>query len=267
MNIYKFLKQAGIENAKQEARWITEYAEENDWYKIANRRANNEPLQYLLGEWEFYGYPFKVGPGVLIPRPETELLVDTVIKNAFKNSDKNRVVYDLCAGSGCVGITLAKEINCDVIAVENSPEAIKYLEENIELNNVRNQVKIIQGDVLNPDFVNSLIVNCQLSIVNCSSIAVNPPYLTKKEMGNLQKEVKYEPETALFGGTDGLDFYREIFGIWGRFLKPSELFAVEIGNKQRNEVIALMMKTGLFEEPESKCDFNGIGRVIYSFRI
>jgi len=249
MTIEQELKQAGIVNSVQEANWIIKYGK-GDLNDIVLRRIHGEPLQYLLGEWEFYGYPFKVGKGVLIPRPETELLVDIAKEHNPKR------VYDLCAGSGCVGIALAREIGCNVIAVEKSPQAFEYLKQNIKLNHVETRVMPIQADVLNPEL--STIIDRQ------SSILINPPYLSKTEMSNLQKEVAHEPESALFGGEDGLEFYREFFKKWKKRINLCGLFACEIGDAQAAAVCDLLEETG--NSPQVKKDFNGINRVVLTRR-
>jgi len=259
--IEEILKSGGIENYRQEANWIVRFgnhpgtschpSKEGNYEEIARRRVSGEPLQYLLGEWEFYGYPFKVGRGVLIPRPETELLVDIVMQNSECRMQKY-LVYDLCAGSGCVGIALAKEIGCRVIAVEKSEEAIAYLKKNVALNGVGELVQIIQGDVLNPDFVEK-----QLRILHSAfCIVINPPYLSKAEMDSLQKEVRFEPEMALFGGEDGLDFYRELYRLWGG---RARLFACEVGDGQAEQVLEFMPVGSRVVR-----DFNGIDRVVYA---
>ncbi|MDR2531788.1 MAG: peptide chain release factor N(5)-glutamine methyltransferase [Oscillospiraceae bacterium] len=235
-------------NERNELRWLSEFAEKNnqDLNALLKRREDGEPLQYILGEWEFYGYNFKVGKGVLIPRPETEFLIDLAKKH------KPKTIYDLCAGSGCVGIALAKETGCEVIAVEISDEAIEYLKHNAELNNV--SVKIIKDDVLKPEF----------GFEKADCILVNPPYLTKAEMGELQAEVTHEPEIALFGGEDGLDFYREIFRLWDGKLKQGGLFAVEVGHKQAGAVAELMRESGF--NPQIIKDYSGTDRIIYAIK-
>ena len=243
------LQQAGIENAVQEANWIVKYGG-NNTDEIVQRRINREPLQYLLGEWEFYGYPFKVGKGVLIPRPETELLVDLAKQYCSRDS----LVYDLCAGSGCAGISSALEIGCDVMAIEKSPQAIEYLKENIKLNKAENNVKIIHADILE-SFP-------ELPGIDC--ILINPPYLSEKEMDALQKEVTHEPKIALYGGIDGLEFYREFFYVWSDELKEVSLLACEVGDSQAEKVCEMMENIGL--SPKIKKDYNKINRVVYSIK-
>jgi release factor glutamine methyltransferase len=198
-----------------------------------------------------------VGEGVLIPRPETELLVDLAIAH------NPQIVLDLCAGTGCVGIAIAKESGCNVIAVEKSPKAIEYLRKNVSLNGVEKQVEIVQDDVINPK---------QFSIVDCRlSIVINPPYLSKKEMQSLQKEVTFEPEMALYGGgnspdlCDGLDFYRRFFEVWGNDLKQASLLGCEVGDTQAQAVCKMMKDIGL--NPRIKKDYNKIDRVVYSIGV
>ena len=224
---------------------MQEFAQKNnhDINALIARRESGEPLQYILGEWEFYGYNFKVGKGVLIPRPETEFLVD------LAKEFQPRLVYDLCAGSGCVGIALAKEIGCEVVAVEISDEAIFYLQQN-----AFDKIRVIQGDVLKPDFA--------LEEADC--ILVNPPYLSEAEMDDLQIELTHEPEIALCAGQDGLKFFREIFQIWGKKLKQGGLFAVETGHEQAREVAQLMKDAGF--NPQIKKDYSGIERIVYTIK-
>ncbi|MCL1832230.1 MAG: peptide chain release factor N(5)-glutamine methyltransferase [Oscillospiraceae bacterium] len=248
------LQQAGIENAAREAAWIVKYGK-GDLLKLARRRANGEPLQYLLGEWEFYGYPFKVGKGVLIPRPETELLVDLAKEYCHRDSE----VKDLCAGSGCVGITLAKETKCYVYAVEKSPEAIGYLKKNIELNNVQNRVQIVERNILSHiEWYKIMQRHSQNRVV-----LINPPYLSADEMANLQREVTHEPRAALDGGgADGLNFYRNFFEKWGAGLQFNALTACEVGDAQAEAVCEMFERVGL--RPQTLRDLGGIERVVYN---
>lgn len=218
----------------------------------AHRRIKGEPLQYIIGEWEFYGLPFKVGEGVLIPRQETELLVE----KAIQRLPEKGVLIDLCSGSGCIPIGVAKTVNTSLCyGVELSTEALGYFRENIALNGVENDVIPLQGDVLYP--AEELLDDLP---AKCSVITANPPYLTAEEMANLQKEVRHEPESALFGGADGLDFYRVIFGVWKHKLERGGSFLAEVGDAQGEAVRSLMEKEGF--ECEIYPDLNKIGRVV-----
>ena len=218
----------------------------------AHRRIKGEPLQYIIGEWEFYGLPFKVGEGVLIPRQETELLVE----KAIERLPEKGVVIDLCSGSGCIPIAIAKRANTSLCyGVELSTAALDYFRENIALNGVENDVIALQGDVLYPpeELLDDLPAKC-------SVMTANPPYLTAEEMAGLQKEVRHEPESALFGGVDGLDFYRVIFGVWKHKLEKGGSFLVEVGDKQTETVKGLMENEGF--ECEVYSDLNKLGRVV-----
>lgn len=215
---------------------------------IAEKRAEGMPLQYIFGKWEFYGYEFFVGEGVLIPRPETELIVDIAVKNLNKNS----LILDLCSGSGCIPVACAKEIGCKAYAVELYEKAFGYLEKNIAHNNV--DVTAVLGDTMD---------NSHFSGITFDAVFSNPPYLTAEEMENLQREVKFEPETALFGGNDGLDFYRRLFTLWKPRLKKGGIFAVEVGDRQGEDVRSLMEKAGF--SAEIVPDLQGIGRVVLGF--
>lgn len=220
--------------------------------QAAHRRLKGEPLQYIIGQWEFYGLPFKVGEGVLIPRQETELLVE----KALERLPEKGTVIDLCSGSGCIPIAIARTANTNLCyGVELSAQALDYFKENITLNGVDTDVIALQGDVLYPaeELMDDLPAKC-------SMITANPPYLTAEEMAILQKEVRHEPESALFGGADGLDFYRVIFGVWKHKLEKGGSFLVEVGDKQAESVKSLMEREGF--ACDIYFDLNKTGRVV-----
>lgn len=225
----------------------------------AKRRAKGEPLQYILGEWDFYGFTFKVGEGVLIPRPETEILTERAVfdlKELEAISQKTGTVIDLCSGSGCIPIAIAKRSNARCGGVEISDAALGYFRENIVLNKVENKVSAFKGDVLNPDpkLMEQLPEKCDI-------ITANPPYLTVSEMECLQEEVRHEPEIALYGGTDGLDFYRVIFGKWKNKLSENGEFIVETGDGQAETVREIMESEGF--DCGIMEDYNKIKRVVF----
>ena len=152
--------------------------------EMTRLRTEGKPLQYILGQWEFYGYPFRVGEGVLIPRPDTETLIEQVLDICRENNLKSPEIVDLCSGSGCIAITLKKELpDARVTAVELSDNALEYTRLNRELNNA--DIRIIQGDVLSEETARSF--------ENLDIIVSNPPYLTGEEMNDLQTEVAHEP--------------------------------------------------------------------------
>lgn len=227
---------------------------EKTFMELVDRRIKGEPLQYLIGEWEFYGLPFKVGKGVLIPRQDTETIVDTVLKKMKGKADLT--VADLCSGSGCIGIALEKNLVCkEIYCVEKSAEAISYLRENIRLNG--SHAKAVEGDILDSRLIESF--------PECDLITANPPYLTKEDMEELQKEVSFEPETALFGGDDGLDFYRSIIRLWKGKVKKGGMIAFEIGINQEDEVMEMLVHHG-FENVRCRADLCGINRCVFGFK-
>ena len=168
------------------------------------RRISGEPLQYILGEWDFFGRTFEVGEGVLVPRPETELLVELALEKL--RNVRYPVVFDLCAGSGCVGLTIAAERpDAHVWLFEKYDEAFHYLKRNIKKLGLTN-VQAVQHDI-------TLGYDDKISETP-DLIVSNPPYLRTDELGGLSTEVMHEPATALDGGTDGIDFYRIIALRW-----------------------------------------------------
>ncbi len=221
------------------------------YQNMIERRTKGEPLQYILGEWEFFGLTFSVGEGVLIPRPETEMLVEFSL-DFIKNTDKPTVL-DLCSGTGCIPISIAKNNpDANVFGVELSHKAYKYFTENITLNNVTN-ITSINKDIFslkNTDF------SCKFDVITS-----NPPYITTEEMTFLQKEVLFEPSMALDGGEDGLIFYRYITQIAKDYLKNGGMLAVEIGETQGNDVKELFLKNS-FTDVAIQKDFNGNDRIV-----
>ncbi len=168
------------------------------------RRISGEPLQYILGEWDFFGRTFEVGEGVLVPRPETELLVELALEKL--RNVRYPVVFDLCAGSGCIGLTIAAERpDAHVWLFEKYDEAFHYLKRNIEKLGLAN-VQAVQYDI-------TLGYDDKISETP-DLIVSNPPYLRTDELGGLSTEVMHEPATALDGGKDGVDFYRIIASRW-----------------------------------------------------
>ncbi len=221
----------------------------------ADRRAAGEPLQYLLGTWDFLSLTLEVGKGVLIPRPETELLCEIAASHLKEHSHPR--VLDLCAGSGCVGLGIASLCPAaTVTAVEKSPEALTYLEKNIA-RYPQFAVTSLRADVMTEH---------TLSLEPFDAIVSNPPYIPAAELPSLQREVQHEPSMALDGGEDGLDFYRVIAEQWTRHLRPGGLLAVEIGIGQEQEILQLFRRAGLRDACFHE-DFSGIPRVVCAFRV
>ena len=261
------LSESGVENSANEARWIFETAFEcgrdyavlygeseadsvkaERFAEMIKSRCEGIPVQYVIGEWDFYGETFKVGEGVLIPRPETEMLVDFALD--YLSDKKNPVVFDLCAGSGCIGLSVAKNRpDAKVFLLEKSDAAFRYLSENKKLLGCEN-AQIISGDLFD-GFEG-------FDLPEPDVILSNPPYIESAEIPLLQKEVQKEPLMALDGGEDGYDFYRALARKWLPFCKGA--IAVECGEGQTETIENLF--TAECARVYSENDFNGIGRMV-----
>lgn len=224
--------------------------------EMLGRRLDGEPLQYIIGEWQFYGLPFKVGEGVLIPRQDTETLVETALEFLKNRPPEQRRVLDLCAGTGCIGITLAKLANAEVSCVELSGAAFGYLVQNIGLNDVEECVEPISGDIFD--------TKIRRSLGEFDLIAANPPYLSEFDMQNLQKEVSFEPKMALYGGLDGLDFYWSIVCEYSASVKTGGSMFFEVGAGQAAKVARILSESG-FETSIVK-DLCKIERVVWGIK-
>lgn len=223
--------------------------------KMAERRVSGEPLQYILGEWDFMGHTFKVGEGVLIPRPETEILCEYALDSIA--DILSPVVFDLCSGSGCIGISIKKaRPDARVILVEKSDKALAYLRKNCEDICADNEPEIIRGDILNFDEFKHL--------PKADAIVSNPPYIRSNEIPALQKEVQYEPKMALDGGEDGLIFYRHLTAYWSSKLKNEGFMAFECGEDQSEDIRALFSLISF--DSETVNDYNNIQRIVIGRR-
>ena len=199
---------------------------EETFWKLLDRRCANEPLQYLTGVAYFRHLEIKVGPGVLVPRPESELLVESVLTHIEKLSGAVSVV-DLGAGSGALALAIATEApNTHVIAVEKSAEAIYWLKENISF--IDEKVRIVESDV-----------STALDGVKCDVVIANPPYIADGQ--ELPADVReHEPAIALFGGADGMKAPRLFIAASARLLKPGGFLAIEHHESQGDEIAAVL---------------------------
>lgn len=200
-------------------------SEEREKYiKNVKRLIQGEPLQYITGRQEFMKINFLITKDVLIPRPDTEILVEEVIK--ISENIKNPVILDLCTGSGAIAISLAKYIkNVHICAVDISSKALKIAKKNAELNGVKNNIDFIESNLFD-----------KIKDKKFDIIVSNPPYIETDTIKKLSKEVQKEPKIALDGGKDGLDFYRKISNNGYRFLKRQGFLCLEIGYNQKNTV-------------------------------
>ncbi len=221
------------------------------------RRVAGEPLAYILGSTEFMGLEFKITPDVLVPRPETELLVETAIRQA-RTSDNAicKRILDLGTGSGCIAVSLAKFLpNAEVSAVDISEEALKVAAENAEAHNVK--INFIRSDL----FSAPALVSSKYGV-----IVSNPPYIVSEEIGKLQPELSYEPRIALDAGHDGLEFYRRIIDKAPDHLENGGLLVMEMGFGQRKKIENIFKKSKIFETIGIVKDYNDIDRVIVARR-
>ncbi len=219
------------------------------------QRLRGKPVAYIIGEWDFYGRTFLVTPDVLIPRSDTEVLCHVALKEIRKR--ENPKVLDLCCGSGCIGISLALEAPCALVtAVDVSMAALEVTRRNAARYALpKERYNAIWGDVYRLGSIPG-----RYDVVVC-----NPPYITAKEMQELDSSVRdYEPELALYGGEDGLDFYRIIARRSMVAMHPGGCILVECGWKQAKEVMALFHGGGL-EHIETIRDLNGIDRVVRAY--
>ena len=194
-----------------------------DLGEMLERRLKGEPMQYILGEWEFYGLPFYVDARALIPRQDTELLVETALQMIQERG--YRTCLDLCTGTGCVGISIAKNVSVQMTASDISRDALALAKENAELNEV--DVTFVESDLFQS-------INGRYDLIVC-----NPPYLTMDDMQSLQQELTFEPKLALYGGGDGLDYYRKIAWEYRDHLNANGVLLLEIGNTQAKTASAL----------------------------
>lgn len=225
---------------------------------VLKRRILGEPLQYILGKMEFMELEFKVNKDVFIPRPETEILVETAIKigRRLRVIGDRLKALDICTGCGNIAISIAKILSyCEIDALDISYAALKIACENAKLNKVN--INFIQSDLFN-------IYNLQPKTYNL--IVSNPPYIPTAEIDNLQLEVRYEPRVALDGGKKGLDFYQKIVEQSPRYLKEDGILLMEMGFGQKNAIEKILQDSGNFQIIEIVKDYNHIDRVIVAKR-
>lgn len=251
----------GIDKVKLflQSRGVVSQEIEERYFELIGKRAQRIPLQHITGVQEFMGLTFQVNPDVLIPRQDTETLVEEAARMITGNHDKvsgrrKWRVLDLCCGSGAIGIALAKICNnkIKVIGTDVSVSAIETAQKNSEQNRVR--IKYLEGDLFAP------VKNKKFDM-----IISNPPYIRTHMIPILQDEVKrFEPMLALDGGLDGLDFYRRIIEEAPSHLREQGVLALEIGHDQAMPVSQLIRDTGAFTKVHVVKDLPGKDRVVYA---
>ena len=220
---------------------------------LVERHLAGEPVAYLIGEWEFYGLPLDISESVLIPRPDTEVLVDRAL-TYLKTVAEPRVL-DLCAGSGCIGLALAKNApESHVVLGELDEGALRICRQNIRRNDLTGRVVSLQMNALEKP---------PAHLGEFDAIVSNPPYIPDGDIAGLDASVRdYEPHLALKGGVDGLDFYRAICAHWREALRPGGRLYFEVGIGQADDVLRIMRTVG-FGDIEVIPDLNDIPRVVW----
>ncbi len=274
------LSAAGISNARRDAEvllahiiwkdrvWLITHRDDvlgdqgrRDFDEAIRRRTKREPLQYLIGNQEFWGLEFTVTPDVLIPRPETELIIDAAL--AIVQDRNGRVsIIDLCTGSGCIAVSLAKELAAaHVIATDASERALAVARENARNHGVADRIRYLAGDLFVP--LEELDIRGQIDI-----IVSNPPYVRAGDLPALQPEVKdYEPLMALVAGPEGTEIAAKISRIAHMYLKKNGALILEMGLGQATTLTRMIEATGAYGKPEILKDLAGIDRVIVARKV
>lgn len=244
-------------------------------HKLVKRAGQNEPVAYLIGKTEFYSLEFNITPDCMIPRPETELLVERAIEFLRTRPDGNlmagnreipkgagALVCDLCTGCGCIAVAIAKNFpDARLIATDISDAALKVAAANIKKHGIENRITLLAGDLFEP-----LIP--QIDTEKFDLIVSNPPYVSASEFETLDKIVKdYEPKLSLFAGADGLDIHRRIIENADSFLKPDAALMLEIGYSQGQAIKQLLEQTGVFGEIKIEKDLNNNDRIAIARKI
>ena len=224
--------------------------EAESFKNMISRRLNHEPTAYIIGRREFMGMDFAVEEGVLIPRPDTEILVETIMEKGTQA----KTCLEIGTGSGCISVSLSKLLGLNVTGVDISQKAVEISKKNAKANGVDNTCKFLLGDMFSP-FKN---------YEKFDIIVSNPPYIRKDVLPNLMDDVKnFEPILALDGGDDGLYFYREIINQAENYLNPNGMVFFEIGYDQKEDVSLLFKEKG-FENIKTVKDLSGLDRVVYA---
>ncbi|OQW45727.1 MAG: hypothetical protein A4C66_01355 [Nitrospira sp. HN-bin3] len=272
------LECAGIANAAQEARWLLAFALEMKHHELVSRseqpvtaeqltrvlsvlqrREAREPLQYILGSQEFCGLDFSVTPAVLIPRPETELLVQETLREG--GFEEGAVLVDVGTGSGCVAVTLATILGgMRIFALDCSQDALKVARKNAERHGVIDKIIWLEGDLLSPLM--------EYSVAGAvDAIISNPPYIAESEWADLQPEVRaYEPRSALLAGPKGIEFHERLIHDSKEFLAPGGLLVMEVGQGQLPVVQRMAVEAGGYTGLQTVTDEAGIERVLIARR-
>jgi len=231
------------------------------------RRILGEPIQYILGKTEFMGLDFRLTPDVFIPRPETEILVETALKyvTSHQSPVTSKKILDVGTGSGNIAISLAKFLpQTEIFATDISKKTLEIASLNAKLNKVSGKIKFIQSDLFT-DYP-CLPDRQGLPITDYDIIVSNPPYIITAEIDSLQPEISYEPRIAVDGGKDGLDFYRRIINESASYLKLGGFLIMEMGFNQKEAIEDILQKSENYKIIDVVGDYNNIERVLVAKR-
>ena len=229
-----------------------DYKQEKEYFLKIKKLLENNPIEYITNKKEFMNLELYVNQDVLIPRQDTEILVEEVINILHKNKAENIQILDMCTGSGAIAIALAKNVEkCIVDAVDISSGALEVVRKNVVKNQVEDKINIINSDLF------SKVHNKKYNL-----IVSNPPYIERNVIEKLDKQVQKEPILALDGGDDGLDFYKKIINEAPSYLESDGYLCFEIGYNQKNAVQNLLSNSGKYQEIYCKKDLCGNDRVI-----
>lgn len=268
------LKEAGVDAYSLEARLVVAHAAGKTMEKfmaelnlypaaviaekieeLIERRLSGEPVAYVTGSWEFYGLPIIIDNSVLIPRMDTEVLVDTALRLVKERRPVARIL-DLCAGSGCIACALAKELpGAKIVAADIEPHAVSLCRRNALMNGFGDRITCVDADATKtpPSLIGSFDI-----------IVSNPPYIPTGELAMLDESVReYEPILALDGGEDGLDFYRAIIDCWRGVIRDGGHIVFEVGEEQ-SEAVQRLLRLASFRDVGCEKDTAGIERVVFA---
>jgi len=230
-------------------------------HDLVKRAGQNEPIAYLIGKTEFYSLELDITSDCMIPRPETELLVERAIE-FLRTRTGRQLACDLCTGCGCIAVAIAKNYpGADIIATDICDAALNIAAQNIEKHKLKTRIKLLCGDLFDP-------IVPQLDTGKFDLIVCNPPYVSAAEFEKLDRNVKdYEPKLALFAGVDGMDIYRRVAEKIEQFLKLDAALILEVGYNQGKAVRELLESTDCFSEITVEKDFHNNDRIVIARRI
>ncbi len=242
-----------VEHLLRDLKLYTTSEVENRALDYTARRLKGEPVAYITGSWQFYGIDLVVTPDVLIPRMDTEVLIDSV-KEILTGNKMDARVLDLCCGSGCITCAIAHELPATrLVAVDLSASALEVCRRNVTDHKLNSRVLCIQADATSSP---------PLGIGSFDVIVSNPPYIESGEIQHLDRSVRdYEPIWALDGGEDGLRFYKAIIKYWKSIIRPGGYLVFEVGEGQAKDVCDMLMAAG-FSRTATRKDTQGIQRAV-----